>query len=326
MSLIQYFDNNERYADLINGFVFCGQQVVSGIHVKESDSRKIGKNRRRKPKRLKYRQRYRDFVRKTVFGLNCVVIAVENQNLIHYAMPIRVMDGDALEYDSQLKEIQNQHRIRKDLSDQAEFLGGFSKADKVSGVVSLVIYYGKEPWDGARDLYELLDLSGIPDPLKKLVNHYPIHILDVRRFAQTEWFRTDLREVFEMIQCAEDKEKMKEFVELRKERLMNMAEDACDVIAAITNVGEIPFKDDKYRTEEGGINMCKALDEWGAEERAIGHAAGHAAGRREARREDSLALFQYGMAIEEVASVFNLELKIVQEWHGEWKKAAFADA
>ena len=153
-------------------------------------------------------------------------------------------------------------------------------------------------------MYELLDLSGIPDPLKKLVNHYPIHILDVRRFAQTEWFQTDLREVFEMIQCAED---------------------ACDVIAAITNVGEIPFKDDKYRTEEGGINMCKALDEWGAEERAIGHAAGHAAGRREARREDSLALFQYGMAIEEVASVFNLELKLVQEWHGEWKKAALAD-
>lgn len=29
ISLVRYFDDRARYADLINGFIFCGEQVVS---------------------------------------------------------------------------------------------------------------------------------------------------------------------------------------------------------------------------------------------------------------------------------------------------------
>ena len=297
---------------MINGFVFHGRQVVTGTNVEEVDSRKTGRNSRVGGRKRKYRQRYRDSVRKLVFGVNCVIIAVENQDLIHYAMPIRVMDGDALEYSEQLILVQKRHKEQRDLLDEGEFLGGFAKDDKVPGTISLVIYYGKKPWDGAKDLYEILDLSGIPEDLIKLVNHYPIHVLEVHRFKNTEWFQTDLREVFEFIQCADDDEKMEEFVELRKDKLADMSEDACDVIAAVMKMDDISLKDEKYLNKKGGINLCKAMRDWGARLKEEG--------RQEGRHEAAIALFQYGMSMEDVASVFNLGSDLVKSWYGDWSK------
>ena len=49
-------------------------------------------------------------MRKTVFGVNCIMIAVENQNEISYAMPIRVLDGDAMEYTKQLRHVQMENK------------------------------------------------------------------------------------------------------------------------------------------------------------------------------------------------------------------------
>ena len=80
-----YFDNEERCADLTNGFVFKGRQVVSEQDICELASRKTGEKKYKARKKL-YRQRYRDFERKKVFGVNCVMISIENQENVHYAM------------------------------------------------------------------------------------------------------------------------------------------------------------------------------------------------------------------------------------------------
>lgn len=184
----------------------------------------------------------------------------------------------------------------------------------------------------------MLDLTDIPEEMKKLVNHYPIHIFEVHRFENTEWFQTDLREVFEFIQCAEDKEKLKEFVELRKDKLANMREDACDVIAAITKIKTIPFKQKGYRNENGGINMCKALEDWGRELEEIGLQRGQQQGVQQGLQQGlqqgvqqglqqglqltSAALFQYGMSVEEFASQYNVAIEKVKSWYDKWLESA----
>lgn len=96
---------------------------------------------------------------------------MENQDLVHYAMPIRVIYEEGLTYHRRLEEIQKTHHEKKDLKTGAEFLGGFSKEDRVPAVVSLVIYYGRKPWDGATDLYDLLDMSGIPEEMRFAKNN-----------------------------------------------------------------------------------------------------------------------------------------------------------
>jgi len=129
--LVRYYDDETRYADLINGFVFGGRQVVSGEDVTEMDSRKTGRKDRSRTSKKEYRQRYRDFVRKTVFGINCVIIALENQKKISYAMPVRVMDGDAMEYSKQLNIVRRRNKRKKDLEGGEEFLELFAKDDRI---------------------------------------------------------------------------------------------------------------------------------------------------------------------------------------------------
>ena len=42
ISLVRYFEDSGRYADLINGFLFGGEQIVSRQDVQEMDSRVTG--------------------------------------------------------------------------------------------------------------------------------------------------------------------------------------------------------------------------------------------------------------------------------------------
>lgn len=324
MSLVQYFDDEERYADLINCYVFHGEQVVSAKDVMEVDSRKTRKKKRTKGDgRKEFVQRYQDVVRKVVFGVNIVIIGVENQSLVHYAMPVRVLSEDSMEYDKQLRKIQKQYRKWNDLNDPAEYLGEFAKTDRIPAVFSLVVYYGETPWDGARDIYELLDLTGIPDPLKSLINHYLIHVLEVRRFEDTQLFQTDLREVFEFVQCSDDKEKMREFVELRSEELSDMAEDACDLIAAVTGVEEFSFPDKKYQNKGGTVNMCKGMRDWLDEMEQKGKMEGMQEGKQEGMREAAWKLFKTGMTAQEVGTIFEIESQTVNEWYDGWSQSVY---
>ena len=53
----------------------------------------------------KQKAKYRDLIRKVAFGVNFAVIGIENQEEVHYLMPIRVMSYDAAEYERQASVI-----------------------------------------------------------------------------------------------------------------------------------------------------------------------------------------------------------------------------
>ena len=126
-----YWSNNERFADMINVGMFQGKKVLIAEELKEVDgysATMIGKSRKKKGI-----QKQRDVVKKALFDTNFVIVGIENQSDIHYAMPVRIMGYDFLSYDKQLKEIRDKHRKDKDLCD-AEFISGFSKEDKLSPI------------------------------------------------------------------------------------------------------------------------------------------------------------------------------------------------
>lgn len=149
ISLARYFEDPDRYADLINGFIFKGKQIVSGEDIQEMDSRVTGVFKRLRDRFMV--QKYRDCVRRVVFGADFAVIGIENQDRVHYGMPVRIMLEDAAGYDRQMRQIQRHHKNRRDLRGD-EFLGGFAKRDKVHPVATICIYYGKEPYNGPKEL------------------------------------------------------------------------------------------------------------------------------------------------------------------------------
>lgn len=280
--MTEYYGDRERYADLLNVCVFHGRQVISPEEVQEKDSRTIGF--RGTPHHRAPIQKYRDMIRGIVKGMNVILVALEHQDQVHYAMPVRVMMDDAAGYDEQMREIQRKHHWSKDLKG-AEFLGRFSRKDKIRPIVTLVLYYGKEPWDGPRDLHEMMEMESIPEELQSLVNHYPIHIIEIQTFPDVDLFQTDLREVFGFFQRSEDKHAVQQFVEERKAQFERLAEDAYDMITVLTNTKEFVDKKERYREEGSGINMCRAIKELIEDGKQEGLREGKLEGLREGKLE-----------------------------------------
>lgn len=250
----RYFSDNERFADLINGYGFAGRQVVSAEDLSERDSQ-TGLWLHFPRKRFGWKRlKYRDLIRKVAFGVNFAVVGIENQEEVHYLMPLRTMVYDAGEYENQAAKIRKKVKKVKGIS-RAEFLSGFKKENKLKPCITIVLYYGDE-WDGAKNLHSILDFTDIPEPLRAMVGNYHINLLNIKKLEDTSIFKTDLRQVFDIIRFSEDKEKLFELVE-NDSSYKQMEEDAYDVAISFTKSKKLI---DKQQFIEGGkINMCKAL-------------------------------------------------------------------
>ena len=248
-----YFSDEKRFADLINGIVGAGKRIVSPLDLTDMDSQtgffKLlpalgGKRRQRK-------QHYRDLVKKAVFGMNFIVVGIENQEKVHYLMPLRCMAYETDEYERQAVKLRKRVRRQKGIS-PAEFLSGFTRQDRLKPCITLVLYYGEE-WDGAKDMRSLLDLTDIPEEFYGLINNYHIHICEVRKFENTEVFRTDLKQVFDFIRYSKEPDKLYELVKIDP-AYQELDEEAYDVIAEYANFVEL--REMKKENQEGGtVNM-----------------------------------------------------------------------
>ena len=64
----------------------------------------------------------RDILRKVACGMQFIVMGVEEQSEVHYAMPVRVMEYDTAEYGRQIREKKNCTESRKICADQNFYL------------------------------------------------------------------------------------------------------------------------------------------------------------------------------------------------------------
>lgn len=271
----EYLGDAGRFADIINGFFFHGEQVIKPENVSEMDTAV-----NRIWKRLGWVKGtvfYRDLLRRVQLSVQCIVVGVEEQTTIDYTLPLRVMGYDLQGYEKQLHQVKKQHRLHGDLK-QDEFLSGISKNDRLEPVVTVIVYFGEQEWDGPLNLHGMLALEGLPEHLCAMVPDYPIHVLDVRRYAHIENFRTDLRILFEFMQYAMDKEQLKSYIEEKEKDNLIINEETYDMISLMADVPELEELKEKYGSDKGGIYMCKAWEELKQEIREDGIEAGKEAG------------------------------------------------
>ena len=101
-----------------------------------------------------------------------LLLGIENQAHIHYAMPVRDMLYDAVQYSNQVEIIAKSHRKERDLNrnitsdkeraikiNSDEFLSGFYKEDHLLPVITLVIYWSADEWDGPKSIHEMLNVK-----------------------------------------------------------------------------------------------------------------------------------------------------------------------
>ena len=253
-----FFESNERFADLLNGL--GGGGLVRPEDIREHDSQTFVRashfhglfNGSSKAAGA------RDVVRKVVSGTDFMVVGIENQETVDYSMVLRNMGYDAGEYDRQAAKIRREVRNGSGASG-SEYMYGFMRDSRLKPVVTLILYYGADGWDGPRTLKEMLDLSCVPDGLAGFVKDYSINLIEVRKLKNTDIFKTDVKQVFDYIRYSKDKKRLRELVE-NDPHYREMDPEAYAMAAEYSNSGVFMEMMDKY--ENGGkINMCQALTE-----------------------------------------------------------------
>ena len=254
-----YFHDPKRFADLINGVVCAGRPVITADDLTELDSQTgqfaIAGYDKSGGGILKDRRR--DVVRRAAFGVDFMVIGIENQEMPDYLMPLRCMSYDTAEYERQAAQIGRAVRNSGEVT-QAEFLSGFRKDSRLHPCVTVVLYYG-EDWDGAVSLKDIMDMDKIPKELADKVNDYKIYLCEVRKFENTEVFKTDVKQVFDCLRYAKEPEKLYQLM-ANDPAYRAMESDTYEAIVEYTGASEL-MKVKEYG-EDGKVDMSDMATEF----------------------------------------------------------------
>ncbi len=270
-----FFLDDERFADIINGIGCGGKQIVKKEHLQDVDTqvwitarkqKKQGKTRKKKPI-----FKIRDSVRKAAFGVNFAIVGIENHEIVDYSLPLKSLIYDVGIYEKQASKIRKSVREEGGDLDESEYLYSFRKDSKLNPVITIVLYSGEKEWEGHQSLYDILDFTNIPPGLQKMVADYKLNFINIRQLEDTSMFKTDVKQVFDFIRCANDKKALKELTE-NDDYYKNMQEDAFDVAVSYTNATELIATKEEY-CKEGEVDMCQALKDLIADGREEGRIA-----------------------------------------------------
>ena len=193
-----WLSEKKRFANLFNGVIYGGRQVILPEDLEEVNpvSSVSVKNRAGKTKNMK---KYRDIIMKWRNQATLVLLANESRDKIHYAMPHKVMLYDGMDYETQIRNNWKNFNDRRKQNKKAgqplehltagEYLSQFRKKDRLIPIISLVFYYGSEPWDGPVDLYDMFQLEGTKEEkeiLEKYLPNYKINLVDAERLKDVE--------------------------------------------------------------------------------------------------------------------------------------------
>ena len=198
----QYMKENTVFADAFNFLLYNGENVIQPQTLRELDTAEVvipftvddkGK------KQAQAVQKYRDILKMTTVMTDdkaaYVLFGVEAQTDIHYAMPVRNVIYDALQYGRQVTEVSKRNR-------------------KNSGQTMAVTDKGL--------------LQHIPDYRIKLIDPAGIDSDEMDKF------HTSLRDVLSYIKYSKDADKLAEYMN-HNQRMEHLEVGAAQVIKEVTN-------------------------------------------------------------------------------------------
>ncbi len=158
--LKNYWNDNEQFADLFNAVLFDGESLIQPEELEDMDTEESNVFEHKDyAESLKASRDVIKIQKKSnIDGVQFVLLGLENQEHIHYAMPMRVMGYDYGSYKKQYDSNAKKYKTADGL-EQDEYLSKMKKTDKFFPVVTIVIYYGEKKWDGATSLYDMLHIS-----------------------------------------------------------------------------------------------------------------------------------------------------------------------
>ncbi len=313
-----YLSDARRFAQVCNNQLFGGRCLIRPEKLKELDSGEVAVEGGRAAD-LEVLEKYRDVLRIYDDQVLFLILGIENQNEIHYAMPLRQMLYDVLKYEDQRVRLEREHRAKKDLKG-AEYLSGLAKSDRLMPVITLTIYWGKEAWDGAKSLYEILDIPPVLSQYKDIINDYRMNLLEVCSMENLEAYSGELKALFGFVKYQKDKSKLSRFVSENKAVFEMLTPETARAISVLGNFRGLENYLENRKEDEEVFNLCEAVQEMIMDGKAEGKAEGNVEGRAESVLE---LLEDIGTIPEELRKqiMAQRDLDFLRKWHNLAAKA-----
>jgi len=269
----EYIKRPSIFADVFNQYVYKGRQIIIPERLVELDTTEIaipyGAGQASVPVQ-KYRDVSKILTAKTDGKAAYCILAVENEGKINYAMPVKNGLYDFIHLADQVTKAATAHKTSSVASIKPtgdEYLSGFWKSDRLLPVITIVVYFGAELWNGPMclsDMYTDCDAE-----LLKYAADYRINLITPTGLSDNEIdeFQTGMREIMRYIKYSNDKKKLDRILKT-EQRFKYVERSAAEIINAVTN--------SKIKIEQGKetIDMCLAIQEMKEESRNEGRNEG----------------------------------------------------
>lgn len=304
----RFVQDPARFADICNYYLYGGRPVIKSDDLKEKDPTELMiSSGGVEPLAL---QKMRDVLKTVVIkeaeGTFYILAGIENQSDVNYAIVVRSMLYDSINYSEQVANLAKKHRGSKDLKTTAEFLSGLTAQDRLVPVVTIVLYWGAGEWNGARSLHEMFKeadsnvLDCVPD--------YKINLIVPDEIEDFSAFATDVGCTLECIKHSGSKEDLMEFIEKNNKLFLAVDKETADVISECIGIN---IKDEDI--DGGKVNMSKGAQELWEDGVEKGLERGRQEGQRETSITIALALLKEGMKDVDVARITSLPIEQVKE-------------
>ena len=302
-----WLSEKKRFANLFNGVIYGGRQVILPEDLEEVNpvSSVSVKNRTGKTKNMK---KYRDIIMKWRNQATLVLLANESQDKVHYAMPHKVMLYDGMDYETQIR---NNWKNFNDRRKQNKKAG--QSLEHLTAIISLVFYYGSEPWDGPVDLYDMFRLEGTKEEkeiLEKYLPNYKINLVDAERLEDVEKFSDDLQVILTMLKYRKDKDGLRNYVNENKKFFQKVDHETSQAMKAFLNMKHIPGETEN---KEEAINMCEAIQEMYDDGVRDGMQQGIQQGRDDLLKEKVKRKLQKQKSLEQIADELEEDVRVIRK-------------
>lgn len=321
----EYLSSDEVFADVVNLALYSGKGVVHASNLREADSveelaitmeendskGKRGKSRQGTVQRKQPHivQKYRDIVREVTMDgaegyLARIIVGVEEQSETHYAMPVRNMLYDALNYSGQVNGIGEKNRKDGLLVTSAEFLSGIRKEDKLIPVITIVVTFQPEVWDGPMSVHEMLDWRGIPEQVQELIPNYKMLLIQPESYEEEKVSnpQSTFGVIMGLLKHASSMEGFQKYVDEHEEVLSNMPVKAAAVLNEFCTLDLTEQELEKNEV----IDMCQAVREMKEVSRLEGRMEGELRGK-------VLMCAEFGMSVEDISHKLSIDIEDVEK-------------
>lgn len=307
----KYLSDADRFADLFNFYLYDGKQVIRPEQLREIDSTEIALPYGRKG-RARPIQKLRDVI-KSVHAMTdehytYLLLAIEEQSNVHYAMPTKNMLYDAIQYASQVEKKAKDHRRNKDKTgNDGEYLSGFYKTDRLVPIITLTVYLGADEWDAPRSLHEMLTVED--KSLLRFIPDYKLNLITPTEILDTDFekFSSELKQVLKYVKYSNNNAQLIKVTEADPV-YRNLDKESAETLNILTS-SHLHFEEGKEK-----IDVCKAIQDMMAESEAKGRAEGEAEGEAKGRVKTLIELVRSGdLTIEKAAEKFGCSVDKFKE-------------